>query len=174
MRTSVLIPKIAATAGALVLGTLLLSGCSADSPDSADQTTSSDEGAPATGSTPTGAFKDQLAAMDSFENQKADYEKKLDACLAAHGATATSSQSDRDAANSACIDEVGEEPQPSAEQAAATRIVNQVVLDCVRGKGHKLPDLDPSGKFSQDMDDYIAKDATIDKDGKACSEELLN
>lgn len=171
MRTSAVIPKIAAVAGALVLGTLLLSGCSA-SADSADQPAPSDAGEHY-----IGALKDQLTAIDAFEGQKMVYQQKLGSCLAKHGVKDASdadvSDSDRDAATSACTGEIGEAPQPSAEQATATRTVNQAILDCIAGKGHAMPDLDASGEVPKNVEDQLEKDPALEKDAKACGQDLL-
>ncbi|MBF4463090.1 MULTISPECIES: hypothetical protein [unclassified Rathayibacter] len=153
LRTGSSATRVAAFSASITLAAVLLTGCSAG------------EATPA--STSTAAVKDSVATLQQFDKRRADYETSFNDCLSKHsGENPTDAQ--KEAAKTACTDEVGEAPQPTAEENAAIRVANQALIDCVRGKGYKIPDLGPDGQFSQDMPKETTDNPSFRSDAEAC------
>ncbi|PPH24650.1 hypothetical protein [Rathayibacter toxicus] len=173
LRITALPLRIVALSSTFLVGSFVLSGCSSD------PNTPTADVAEASSVSSSSPLHDQYVIMNAFESQKMEYQQKFDTCLGGkmNGDSPDQkiSDSQREAAKAACAAEVGEEPQPTPEQVSARRTVFQGLIDCVKGKGHKMPDLDPSGNLPSDeiMNEYSKNDPTLEKDAKACIADLV-
>lgn len=168
--TTTLAKKIALLSSSFALGAFLLSGCSAASTDGATAEA-------------TMAPKDAFQIAGKFSDEDSLYRQKLEACLEDHGVKSdrgatssrdsTASSDVKDSAQSACDDEVGEAPKPTAEQTAARRSFNLALSSCLTDKGHKVPDLKADGQWDDDEMNRLTKsDSTLNPDAMACFKDL--
>lgn len=170
--TTTLTKKIALIVGSITVGACFLSGCSATSTDGEDA------------DVPTVA--DAAATVSSYEQQQMEYQEKFSACLGKRGVTSAGdgalppdpgdalvpADAD-DPAVSACTDEVGQEPAPTAEETAALRTWNGALTSCLTNKGHKMPDLQADGGWNKPaMTELLKTDSTLDSDTEACFTEI--
>lgn len=164
--------KIALIVGSITVGVCLLSGCSA----------ASTEGETAEVMT----VADAAATVSSYEQRQMEYQDKFTACLGKRGVNSagdgalppdpgeTAIPADADpAAVSACTDEVGQEPAPTAEETSAQRMWNNALTSCLTEKGHKMPDLEADGGWDKPvMTDLLKTDSTLESDTEACFTEI--
>ncbi|AND15410.1 hypothetical protein C5C18_06840 [Rathayibacter tritici] len=161
IRPSTPVTKILTIFSSFALGALLLAGCSS---------------APAEGAAAeaTPSLKEAAATLGTFENTREEYMRKMSSCLDDHGAQGDSvSQQIKDAADAACAEEVGAEPQPTAEDSAAMRVYNGELRSCIIAKGHKVPDLQADGQWDNEaMSKLLKTDATLNQDSGTCFDEM--
>ncbi|PPI66583.1 hypothetical protein C5E12_14110 [Rathayibacter rathayi] len=160
-RPSTPVTKILMISSSFALGALLLAGCSSAPTDGA-----------AAEATPS--LKEAIATFGTFQSGQEEYLKKLTSCLGDHGAQGDSvSQDVKDAADAACAEEIGKEPQPTAKESAAIRVYNSEIRSCIIAKGHKVPDLQADGQWDAEaMTKLMKTDTTLNQDAGACYEEL--
>lgn len=154
--------KIALLSSSVALATLLLSGCSAGATDGPT-------------AEPTMSLEDSRAVASTYSQQKDEYRTKLSDCLGKKGVKNPDEVSGdtKDAAHSACVDEIGDPPAPTAEQAAALATMSRALRSCLQDKGHKVPDLKADGQWDDsEMDKLSKSDATLNSDAMACFKTL--
>lgn len=159
--STTLTKKIALLSGSVVLGVLLLSGCSAASTDGAT-------------AEPTMSVKDAIATMGTIDQEQIEYDGKFSSCLEGRGGRQDSPSADKkDADEAACAQEVGDLPQPSEKQKVALRTWTKALHSCLAQKGHKIPDLKADGQWDNDAMKALQKtDTTLNSDSQACFNEL--
>ncbi|AZZ56668.1 hypothetical protein [Rathayibacter iranicus] len=160
---TILTKKIALLSSSVALGALLLSGCSAASTDGA--------------TTEPMSVKDAIATMGTIEQAQIEYDGKFSSCLENRGAESADkgsmSADKRDAAQSACAEEVGDLPQPSEQQTVAMRTWAKALHSCLAEKGHKLPDLKADGQWDNGAMKTLQKtDTALNSDSEKCFTEL--
>ncbi|PPI73783.1 hypothetical protein C5E01_02020 [Rathayibacter iranicus] len=170
-RKVALMRRIAIVSGPLALGAFLLSGCS-DAPS--EEVTSE-----------TTTLAEAASTADQYEQKRLDYQDKISACLSKrgvsslNGATLPDGSDEQETtpanreAESACTDEVGEEPAPTAEETAALRTWNNSLFSCLSDKGHTMPALQANGEWNETaMTELLKTDDTLDSDTDACMTDL--
>ncbi|MHC2186587.1 hypothetical protein [Rathayibacter agropyri] len=159
--STTLTKKIALLSGSVVLGALLLSGCSAASTDGAT-------------AEPTMSVKDAIAAMGTIDQDQIEYDGKFSSCLEGRGGRQDSPSADKkDADEAACAQEVGDLPQPSEKQKVALRTWTKALHSCLAQKGHKIPDLKADGQWDNGAMKALQKtDTTLNSDSETCFNEL--
>lgn len=121
------------------------------------------------------SLADARAAASTYIQQKDEYKTKLSDCLSKKGVTESddASADTNDAAHSACVDEIGDPPAPTAEQAAALATMSRALTSCLKDKGHKVPDLKADGQWDDDEMKRLSKtDTTLNSDAMACFKSL--
>ncbi|AZZ56670.1 hypothetical protein [Rathayibacter iranicus] len=154
--------KIVLLSSSVALGTLLLSGCSAGATDGPT-------------AEPTMSIEDSRSVALTYTRQKDEYKTKLSDCLGKKGVTESDNASAdaSDAAHSACVDEIGDPPVPTAEQAAGLATMSRALTSCLKDKGHKVPDLKADGQWDDgEMDRLSKSDTTLNSDAMACFKTL--
>lgn len=154
--------KIALLSSSVALATLLLSGCSAGATDGPT-------------AEPTLSLEDSRAVASTYSQQNDEYTTKLSDCVGKKGVKKPDEMSgdNKDAAYSACADEIGDPPVPTAEQAAALATMSRALSSCLKDKGHKVPDLKADGQWDENEMNRLSKsDTTLNSDGMACFKTL--
>lgn len=162
--STTLTKKIALLSGSVVLGALLLSGCSAASTDGAT-------------AEPTMSVKDAIATMGTIDQEQIEYDGKFNSCLEGRGTSGagqgSQSADKQDADEAACAQEVGDLPQPSEKQKVALRTWTKALHSCLAQKGHKIPDLKADGQWDNGAMKALQKtDTTLNSDSETCFNEL--